>query len=169
MDVALLDAGLICKELGFKSNAFILLNRYLDVYDSIEDSSLKLEDENELRDTDIPQTEIYTSETNIIDAKTKKEIHEWIVNSNIDKSFEKSLTRKPCLKCNKNIFEANLRCKSCGFQYEQCVVSGFPIVKSSEAVACSSCGRKALRDCWNEWIGANEQCPWCKSIQMTYK
>ncbi len=47
-DVALLDAGNICREIGSKGNAFILLNRYLDYYDVIEDSSTKLEEENEL-------------------------------------------------------------------------------------------------------------------------
>lgn len=169
LDLALLDAGLICRELGFKGNAFILLNRYLDIYEVIEDNSNKLEEEGELKDTEIPQVDVYMSESNIINAQTKKDIHDWIVKANIDKSFEKTLSRKACLKCNKNIFEANLKCKSCNFQYDQCVVSGFPIFKANEAVGCSSCGKKALRECWNEWIGANEQCPWCKSIQMTYK
>ena len=169
LDLALLDSGLICRELGLKGNAFILLNRYLDIYEVIDDNSNKLDEEAELKDTEIPQVDVYMSESNIITAQTKKDIHEWIVKANIDKSFEKALNRKPCLKCNKNIFESNLKCKSCNFMYDQCIVSGFPIYKANESVACSSCGKKALRECWNEWIGANEQCPWCKSIQMTYK
>ena len=119
LDLALLDAGLICRELGLKGNAFILLNRYLDIYEVIEDNSNKLDEEAELKDTEIPQVDVYMSESNIINAQTKKESHEWIVKANIDKSFENTLNRKPCLKCNKNIFESR--------------------------------------------IGANEQCPWCKS------
>lgn len=49
IDVALLDAGNICREQGYKSNAFIILNRYLDFYDIIDDPSTKLEEENEFK------------------------------------------------------------------------------------------------------------------------
>ena len=49
IDVALLDAGSISKDLGIKGNAFILLNRYLDFYDVIDDPSTKLEEENEFK------------------------------------------------------------------------------------------------------------------------
>jgi len=49
IDVALLDAGNICKDIGSKGNAFILLNRYLDFYDVIDDPSTKLEEENEFK------------------------------------------------------------------------------------------------------------------------
>ena len=35
-DLALLDAGLACRDLGMKGNALILLNRYFDVYDEIK-------------------------------------------------------------------------------------------------------------------------------------
>jgi intraflagellar transport protein 172 len=49
IDVALLDAGTICREIASKGNAFILLNRYLDFYDIIEDPATKLEEENEFK------------------------------------------------------------------------------------------------------------------------
>jgi len=168
-DLALLDAGQICKEKGFKGNSFILLNRYLDAYESIEDTNYKLEDEPELADTEIPFQNVFMSESNLVDEKQKQDIHDWIVKSNVDKSFEKTLKRIKCINCPKEIFEANIKCKSCNFSYEQCVVSGFPIRDNKEAVNCTSCKRKALRDCWNEWISKNEQCPWCKSVQMVYK
>jgi intraflagellar transport protein 172 len=48
-DVALYDAGNVCKEHNYKGNAFILLNRYLDFYDVIDDPSTKLEEENEFK------------------------------------------------------------------------------------------------------------------------
>lgn len=168
IDLALLDAGLICKELGMKGNAIILLNRYLDVFDAIEENT-NVDEESELNDTEIPQKDLFMSDKNIIDSNKKNEIHEWIVKANIDKSFEKSLNRKPCINCNKMIFEANIRCKSCKHQYEQCIISGFPIYKGNEAVSCSNCGKKSIKECWNEWINENEQCPWCKSVQMNYK
>jgi intraflagellar transport protein 172 len=169
LDLALLDAGLVCRDIGSKGNAFILLNRYIDYYELIGGETNKIDEETELLDTDIMNTaDAYRSEENIVTPEKKKEIHDWVVKTSIDKSVVKSLNRVPCAKCNKNLFEGNTVCKSCNFAYETCIVSGFPIHSNAESVNCTSCGKKALRECWKEWITAYEQCPWCKSIQMSY-
>jgi hypothetical protein len=169
LDLALLDAGLVCREIGQKGNGFILLNRYLDFYEVIDDPSNKLEDESEFKDTEIPQTDPFRSEANIITPDKKEEIHEWIVKASVDKGIIKSLNRRLCPKCSKNIFEGNTYCKFCNYTFEICVISGYPIHPGVESVNCTSCGKKAIKECWKEWIGSFDQCPWCKSIQMPYK
>jgi intraflagellar transport protein 172 len=169
LDLALLDAGLVCRDIGLKGSAFILFNRYIEYYELIEGEINKIDEENEFLDTEINNTmDAYRSETNIVSPEKKKEIHEWVIKASIDNNITKSLNRKPCLKCNKSIFEGNTYCKSCNFVYETCVVSGYPIHNTGDCVNCTSCGKKALRECWKEWITAFEQCPWCKSIQMSY-
>jgi intraflagellar transport protein 172 len=169
LDLALLDAGNACREVGSKANGFILLNRYLDMYEVIEDPSIKLEEESELKDTEITQIDPFRSEANIISPSQKEEIHEWIVKTSVDKGLTKSLNRRPCPKCGKNVFEANSMCKSCGYAFDCCIVSGFPIHSGIEKVSCTSCGKNSIRECWREWIGTFEQCPWCRSVQMSYK
>jgi len=169
MDLALLDAGLACREMDLKSNAFVLLNRYLDFYELIEDPSIKLEEEKEFSDTHITQVNPYRSDVNIISPDKKEEIRHWIVSNIVDKSFEKSLTRKPCPKCGKNIFDANSSCKFCGYSYDSCVISGYPIHNGVDNVSCTSCGKRAIKSCWREWISTFEQCPWCRSVQMSYR
>lgn len=169
LDLALLDSGNICKDIGLKGNGFILLNRYLDMYEVIEDPSVKLEEESELKDTEITQIDPFRSEANITTPSQKEEIHEWIVKTSVDKGVSKNLNRKPCPKCSKPVFEANSSCKNCNYQFDTCVVSGFPIHQGVDKVTCTSCGKNAIKECWREWIGAYEQCPWCRSVQMSYK
>ena len=65
----------------------------MDTYEVIDDNSNKLNEVAELKDTEIPQLDVYMSESNLITAQTKKDIHECIVMANIDKSFEKTLER----------------------------------------------------------------------------
>jgi intraflagellar transport protein 172 len=169
LDLALLDAGNICKDIGLKGNGFILLNRYLDMYEVIEDPSVKLEEESELKDTEITQVDPFRSEANIITASQKEELHEWIVKTSVDKGVTKTLNRRPCPKCSKGTFEANSNCKHCNYVFDICIVSGFPIHQGVEKVTCTSCSRNAIKECWREWIGAFEQCPSCRSVQMSYK
>jgi hypothetical protein len=75
----------------------------------------------------------------------------------------------PCPKCGKNVFEANTVCKHCNYNFETCCISGYPIHQNVDTVSCTSCKRKAIRDCWKEWISVFEACPWCKSVQMSYR
>jgi len=113
--------------------------------------------------------ETYRSEVNIIPPEKKAEIHEWIVKTSVDKNVIKSLNRLACPKCDNPVFEANTVCKSCMYKFDTCIVTGYPIHPKVDCVSCSSCGKKAIKECWKEWISAFEQCPWCRSVQMSYK
>ena len=168
-DVALLDAGLECREVNSKGNALILLNRYLDVYDEIADPDNRMEDEPELKDTELVFSQIFKSNENIINEAQREEIHQWIINVGVDKTLVKSLTKKSCPKCKKQNFEANTYCHFCNYKFEICVITGFPIYPDVEAVTCSSCGRKGIKECWREWVGLFQTCPNCQSVQMSYK
>ena len=169
-DVALLDAGLECRELGYKGNALILLNRYLDAYDEIADPDNRMEDQADFKDTDLMFSQPpYKSDKNVIDEKKREEIHQWIINAGVDKNLDKTLSKKPCYKCKKMNFEANTYCHFCKAKFDICVITGFPIHQGVEAVKCSSCGRKGIKECWKEWVGLFQTCPSCQSVQMSYK
>ena len=53
-DKAFYDAGSACKNIGWENMAFVFLNRYLDLYEAIEERSLDLLDNTDFVDTDIP-------------------------------------------------------------------------------------------------------------------
>ena len=53
-DKAFYDAGMACKNIGWENMAFVFLNRYLDLYEAIEERSLDLLDNSDFVDTDIP-------------------------------------------------------------------------------------------------------------------
>jgi len=169
-DLALLDAGMACRDAGQKGNAFILLNRYLDIYDEIKDPDSKIDDEPALEGTDFNFTQnAFKSTNNVIDEKERDEIYQWILQNSVDKSFKKELNTKSCPKCKKNNFEANVVCHYCKNQFETCVITGAPIYPNDDVVKCSQCGRKGIKECWKEWVGLFQTCPNCQSVQMSYK
>lgn len=168
-DLALLDAGMVAREKNYKGVAFILFNRYLDIYEVIQDPSIKLQWEKELDDTELPQEEPFKSEVNILSGKEKDELQTWVVKTSVDKSIDFTLPKKECPKCHKHIYEFNTVCNSCSYNYDQCIVTGYPINTQSETISCSNCNKKALKDAWKEWISNKETCPWCSSIQISYK
>ena len=53
-DKAFYDAGNACKSIGWENMAFVFLNRYLDLYEAIEERSLDLLDNTDFVGTDIP-------------------------------------------------------------------------------------------------------------------
>jgi intraflagellar transport protein 172 len=169
-DLALYDAGMACRDAGQKGNAFLMLNRYLDVYDEIKDPESKIDDEPALQDTDFNFTQnAFKSTNNIIDEKEREEIYQWILDTGVDKSFEKVLNKKSCPKCKKPNFEANTYCHFCKTPFEICVITGAPIYPNDDVVKCSQCGRKGIKECWREWVGLFQTCPNCQSVQMSYK
>ena len=53
-DKAFYEAGLACRNINWDNMAFVFLNRYLDLYESIEERSLDNLDNTDFADTDIP-------------------------------------------------------------------------------------------------------------------
>ena len=96
-------------------------------------------------------------------------MHQWIISTGVEKNISKTLNKKSCPKCKHQNFEANTVCLACKYKFEVCVITGAPIYPNIEAVTCSSCKRKGIKECWKEWVGLFQTCPNCQSVQMTYK
>jgi len=135
----------------------------------IQDPNQKLEPEKEFEETDIPQIDLYRSENNILKADEKDKLLTWIIQNSVDKTIEYTLPKRECPKCKTLIFEYNVSCHSCSYSFDQCIITGYPINTQTETISCSNCNKKALKEAWKEWIGINEKCPWCNSIQISYK
>jgi intraflagellar transport protein 172 len=167
-DKAYYDAGEANRKAGNTDAAFIFLNRYIDLYDAIEDIDTAGGFDNDaFENTDIPAPEaIPLPESNFMSPDQRDQIRDWVLEVNTDGNDNRSLPERRCESCGTNVYEANL-VGPCQTEYEPCIVTGMPLYKS-DTVHCKICGKGAVREHWNEWIHATGHCPWCKSMQQQY-
>lgn len=166
-DKAYFDAGTACRNSGSKDAAFIYLNRYIDLYDAIDDPDNAGGIENtDFENTDIPSPfEIPLPEKNFISPEERDQIRDWVLEmTTMDETVGNQLPQRRCEHCGAEVYECSLVCNSCKSQWEPCIITGLPLVKTN-AVNCKICMRGAIREHWNDYISATMHCPWCKSMQ----
>jgi len=168
-DKAYFDAGTACRTAGQNDAAFIFLNRYIDLYDAIDDpENAGGIDNSEFENTDIPSPfEIPLPEKNIISPEERDQIRDWVLGINMDGSVGQSLPTRRCEHCDHMIYENSLTCNHCRAEWEPCIITGAPLVKTN-SVHCKICNKGAIREHWNDYIQATMHCPWCKSMQTQY-
>jgi len=130
-DKAFMDAGEANRREGINNMAFMFFNRYLDLYEAIEDPDTGITDNSDFQDTDLPQpSEIPLPEKNLISAHESGNIRDWVLNMNMNQQVDKGLSMRNCENCGNEIYEASLVCFHCRCSWEPCVVSGYPLVRS---------------------------------------
>lgn len=99
-DQAFLDAGNANRRSGANDMAYIFFNRYIDLYDAIEDPENNgISDNQDFEETDIPSPyEIALPEKNLLSATERDEIRDWVLEVNMDGS-EKALPTRTCEYC----------------------------------------------------------------------
>ena len=99
-DKAFLDAGEANRREGVNNMAFMFFNRYIDLYDAIEDpESGGITDNSDFQETDIPSPyEIPLPEKNLISAEERDNIRDWVLNINMSNS-NSSLSKRYCEGC----------------------------------------------------------------------
>mmetsp|Transcript_37056 Transcript_37056/g.56830 ORF Transcript_37056/g.56830 Transcript_37056/m.56830 type:complete len:175 (+) Transcript_37056:4434-4958(+) len=97
-DKAYLDAGQACRAASLNDSAFIYFNRYIDLYDAIDDPENAGGIENtEFEHTDIPSPfEIPLPEKNILNPTERDAIRDWVLEINMDGSYGNSLPMRRC-------------------------------------------------------------------------
>lgn len=85
VDQAFYEAGIAARDIGNDSTAFVLLNRYLDLYDAIEDPDSASLDNTHFEGTDIPSPyDVPLPEKNFLNAQQKDEVGDWVLEKNMD-------------------------------------------------------------------------------------
>ena len=103
-DKAFYEAGYACKAMGWENMAFVFLNRYLDLYEAIEERSLDLLDNSDFTDTDIP-FEIPLPDRPYLSPAQHDEVKEWVLAVSMDQRVEQVilaillLLPCPCPSC----------------------------------------------------------------------
>ena len=113
--------------------AFIFLNRYIDLYDAIEDPDNNgISNNDDFEETDIPSPyEISLPEKNLLTPQERDRIRDWVLEINMDGNVGQALPTRTCENCRyEGLYEASLSCPQCKCQWEPCIISGYPLVKS---------------------------------------
>jgi len=112
-DKAFYDAGEANRKAGNNDMAYIFLNRYIDLYDAIEDPDNNgITDNAEFEETDIPSPyDIALPEKNFLSAQDRDKIRDWVLQINVEGTVGGQLPSRTCEKCNfDNLYEASLSC-----------------------------------------------------------
>ena len=97
-DKAFYDAGEANKNNGQYNMAFIFFNRYLDLFDAIDDpDGAGISDNQDFEGTDIPSPyEIPLPEKNFLSMQDRDMVRDWVLQMNMEDDAKKGLNRKPC-------------------------------------------------------------------------
>jgi intraflagellar transport protein 172 len=157
-DKAYYDAGEANKKAGQNDAAFIFMNRYIDLYDAIDDlENAGGFDNTDFENTDIPKPEyIPLPETNFIASDQRDSIRDWVLEINVGGDVgQNGLPTRRCEHCGTMTYEGNLTCHSCRNEWEPCIITGLPLAKS-DTHHCRICHKGAIREYWNDYIAATQ-------------
>jgi len=146
-------AGQMCKENErYTSLAFVLLNRYIDLTEAIEDGDTSMLDNADLADTCIPSPFDYDLPKKQFQGDDKREeVRDWVLAMSMDQQVEQSL---PAKGEGDPIYEA---------LYDHnnaiCIVTGHP-VPNSLYMDMQDGAIQANKQDWNKYVSATKQDPW---------
>ena len=81
VDKLFYNAGIACKKADLTTEAFLLLNRYLDIFEVIEDpdNNGALSEQGEFEHTDIPNLfDVPLPEANLIDENVRQQLRKFL-------------------------------------------------------------------------------------------
>lgn len=153
LDKVYYEAGINCKKENWLGFAIMLINRYLDIYDVIEDQDANtLGDNSEYANTDLPSPyDCPLPQKNLLTENEKEKIKNWCLNILFDSKVTQELPTRQCEHCKTEIYEACLKCPSCKSTWEPCIVSGYPVT-SNNKTQCKSCRKPAIKDYFNHYL-----------------
>lgn len=93
----------------------MLLNRYLDINEIIEDpDNNNLPEDDEFAISDIPSPyNVNMPMKNMITEAEKEKIKDWLLEVSMNQKFDSALPLRSCEKCGTKIYDASLTCYKC--------------------------------------------------------
>lgn len=89
VDKGFYEAGIDLRSIGRESEAFVILNHYLDVCEAIEEGSANLVDHSDLTSTDFPNSVPIPEEMHLKnELNLHEEIREWVLAVSIDQKID---------------------------------------------------------------------------------
>lgn len=160
-DRAFYEAGMAWRAAGRLGMAFVMLNRFLDLCDAMDepDSSAAVIENADFADTDIPFDFLIPQRPYVSEA-VREDVRNFVLELSMDTSVDQSLALRNCEQCGTDTYEANLTCHACKHKWEPCAVSGYPVLAHEKVVSkTNGYDVVAIRDCWNQWVTTFHTCP----------
>jgi intraflagellar transport protein 172 len=149
-------AGTIARDQGHDNLAFLLLNRYIDLTEAIDEDSIDNIDNADFADaTNIPFPFDLPSKQYLVEEDDREEIRDWVLSTCMDKSIDQQL---PGSKLSLGTVYAGLYASD----LPTCVVSGTPVQKWELLQVNNSIANKVD---WNQFVRKVKLCPWTQVEQ----
>jgi intraflagellar transport protein 172 len=158
------DAGEAARGAGDQSSALVLLNRFIDICDAIDDGA---RDGSRLDNSDFIGTgflapgDFILPRRSAVGAKDRERAKDWVLAASMDRSVTAKLNTRTCAGCAAICPEVALACPACALALPACVVTGFPILRGTER-ACKSCNSKAINVYFDDFVKRTKVCVWCQ-------
>ena len=151
VDKAFYDAGMACRSERQNNQAFVFLNRFVDLTDAMADPEDAADiDNSDFLETDIPNpVQVPIPEAAFYPKDVKDEAKEWVIEKAMSNEVNPQLPSRMCDKCTKPTYEAALECHNCHAVSTPCIVTGYPVLKK-EKIKCKSCNKEANKSDWNK-------------------
>ncbi|CAO1308118.1 unnamed protein product [Diamesa tonsa] len=148
-DKAFYEAGMDLRLLGRESEAFVMLNHYLDICEAIEEGSGDLVDHTDLSATDFPSSVPIPAEMHLKhELKLHEEVRDWVLAISMDQQVDQSLPTD-----DRNMYESSLGMGDLG-----CLISGYPIM-GRQPITFHRSQHLANRESWSKLTVAAKMSP----------
>jgi len=152
-DKAFYQAGVQAKAIGWDSMAFVLLNRFLDIADIVEDNNGGLTttlDNSDFELTDIPFEKLLIPNQSSVSDAHREQIKEWVLAVSLDQRVQQQLPTDE-----RGVYEATLSHGNRSDDALPCVVTGYPVLKNP--VKFPAKDKMANREDWNRFLVATKR------------
>ena len=167
IDRAFYSAGQALKAAGRETFAFAILNKFLDMYEAIEDETeLEPLTDGNLEGMDLPEVnDLVLPRSNFLKPAEKDHLRDWLLALSAQKGTSLQLNTISCRQCSSKVEEHTRTCPSCKtVQGETCILSGESIRGSEQVHTCGSCRKKAKRQHFEKFRLISLHCAWCDSL-----
>ena len=143
-DKAFFEAGSAAKGVGWDNMAFVFFNRYLDLYEAIEERTLDMLDNSDFAETDVP-FEVPLPERPHLATREHEAVKEWVLAVSMDQKVEQQLPMD-----GRMTYEASLVAARTGTVSPACIVTGYPVTTQGKIDFAR--GMVAIKEEWNKFV-----------------
>lgn len=148
-DKAYFEAGMDLRSMNRESEAFVILNHYLDICEAIDEGSGNLVDHSDLTATDFPSSVPIPEEIHLKNEENiHEEVREWVLAISMDQRVDQSLPNDE-----REMYESSL-----GGTDIACIISGYPIM-GKQPISFQRSNRLANREAWSKLSMAAKMAP----------
>jgi intraflagellar transport protein 172 len=144
-------AGILCKEICNERLTFMMLNRYVDILEAMEENDFTDFAHDDFERTNIPCDTNHPSVHYISSEERREEIRDWVLGACIDSTIERSLPLPEDAirgELHEGLYENDR---------DQCIVTGYPI-PDGKLLTMETC--KCNKDDWDSFFNTFDFHPW---------